>query len=130
MAYPAKLTAEVRLQVYVALRAGADMGIAARAVGVARSAIYKLMDSDPEFREQCDEARNFADEVIVKRLYDLAAAGDFQAMRFWLKNRKRHEWRDTHEVAITDGRPHGVYRSEFPDGAAVRSAEDPAELPN
>ena len=98
--YRPKLTDEARGQVLAALRVGADAGMASRAVGVSRTALYKLMDRDSTFKEEVDEARNFADEVIVKRLYEKAKDGDVKAITFWLKNRKRHEWRDRHEHQV------------------------------
>ena len=98
--YRPKLTKEARGQVVAALRVGADVGMAARAVGVCRAALYKLMERDSTFKEEVDEARSFADEVIVKRLYEKAKDGDVKAIVFWLKNRKRHEWRDRHEHQV------------------------------
>ena len=94
-----KLTAKKREQILGALRVGADMGMAARAVSVSRTALYKLMDRDQAFRDEVNEARNFADETIVKSLYDQARNGNTTAIVFWLKNRKRREWRDRHEIS-------------------------------
>jgi hypothetical protein len=73
-------------------------------VGVARSKLYTAMDRDPVFKEGVSEARNFADEIVVKRLYDKCREGDTKAIIFWLKNRKRHEWRDRHEVDVSTDR--------------------------
>ena len=93
-----KLNHDARQMILGALRSGADMRMAARAVGVTRQAIGKLMRRSPAFKEEVDEARSFADERIVKTLYDIAMSGNVTAMIFWLKNRKRHEWRDRHEI--------------------------------
>ncbi len=101
MGQPRKLTQERRDQVLVALRAGADMGLAARAVGVSRRGLYALRARDPEFKEAVDEARSFADAIIIKRLFDKAREGDTTAMIFWLKNRRPSEWRDRRHHAHT-----------------------------
>lgn len=121
MSYPPKLTKEKRAQVLMALRVGADMGMAARAIGVCRAALYKLMDRNEAFREAVDEARNFADETIVKRLYDKARDGDTTAMIFWLKNRKRREWRDRHEVGVERvGRAEEILRARKRAGITAK----------
>ena len=93
-----KLNRDARKMILGALRSGADMRVAARAVGVTRQAIGKLMRRNEAFKEEVEEARNFADEIIIKSLYDTAKSGNVTAMIFWLKNRKRKEWRDRHEI--------------------------------
>lgn len=108
MATPNKLTEEKRGQALAALRAGADLTLAARAIEVSREALEKLMQRDDVFRMHVNQARDFADETIVKRLYDKAREGDTTAMIFWLKNRKPREWRDRHD-----------FRHEGHDGGAL-----------
>lgn len=119
-----KLNAEAQERIIGALRVGADMGMAARAVGVTRKAVYKLIDRSPRFKERAQEARNYADEVIVKSLYNQAKAGNVKAIIFWLKNRKRDEWRDHHEFSGTI--EHEVERvAQFADGSAYIAASAP-----
>lgn len=129
-----KLDDEALAKVIGALRVGADMSMAARAVDVTRRALYKAMDRNAEFKAQVNEARDFADETIVKSLYDSARAGNVTAMIFWLKNRRPSEWRDRHEFAHegTRGGPveHRVVLDggdALPPAAAGLSAADDAE---
>lgn len=107
MPRPRKLTKAKVEQVLASLRAGADMRMAARAIGVRRQVIYHRMEADPAFKEEITEARNFADERVVESLYKQAISGNTTAMIFWLKNRKRHEWRDKydHEVVESQNQP-------------------------
>ena len=95
---PAKLTKEKITKLLGALEAGADMAIAAKIVGVSRQALYKRMQKYPKFRQQVEEAKAVADEIIVRSLYQAAKAGNVTAMIFWLKNRRAREWRDSHDV--------------------------------
>ena len=120
-----KLTKEKRDQVIGALRSGADMAMAARAVDVSRAALYKLRDRDPEFCQATDEARDFADELVVKSLFDTARLGNVTACIFWLKNRKRDEWKDRHDHSMQhgnmkgdDGKP-AVFKIEWAEGGAA-----------
>ena len=116
---PAKkvITKDKAQQVLGALRIGADMGMAARAIGVSRRGLYKHIEQDDDFREACEEARNYADETIVHTLYQQAKGGNTTAIIFWLKNRKRKEWRDRHDLEHTgaDGSDL-IFRAYWADG--------------
>lgn len=92
---------EIRRQVLAATRAGADLGLAAMAVKCSRSLLAATMAKDPEFAEQMQEARDFADERVVKRLYDDACGGNTTAQIFWLKNRRPNEWRNSWAVTLS-----------------------------
>lgn len=94
-----KLNAEKRQQILGALRAGADVGIAASIVNCSRQAIYALRKRDPKFADAMDEARAFADEKVVRALFKAASQeGNVTAMIFWLKNRRPDQWRDRQQV--------------------------------
>lgn len=132
-----KLTRQVLDQIVGALRVGADLAMACRAVGVTRQALQKRCKRDTKLRAEIDEARDFADDVIVKRLYDKAKEGDNTAMIFWLKNRQRHRWRDKWPedsdgpivgeggVLVVGGAPEGVAAADWVESVrkAARAAQ-------
>ena len=112
-----KLNAAAQEIVIDTLRRGGDMSLAARRVSCSRNALYKLRDRSDKFREACDEARAFADDVIVSKLYSEAMAGNTTAMIFWLKNRKPYEWRDRHDLEVRDKREgQEEFRAHFASG--------------
>lgn len=92
-----KLTSAMRDQLIGALRAGADVAMAARAVGVSRRTVYNWREKDQELAEAMDEARAFADDVVVRRLFDMTTE-NVTACIWWLKNRRPNEWRDRQEM--------------------------------
>ena len=94
-----KLTPDAIERVIGALSMGADLMIAARIVGVSREALRKYCAKNPATALRMDEAKSFADERVVKSLFNKALAGDTTAMIFWLKNRQPTAWRDRRELA-------------------------------
>ena len=54
----------------------------------------------PSLAEALREGRTDADGHIVQSLYSKAKSGDTTAQIFWLKNRKRKEWRDREEREV------------------------------
>jgi transposase-like protein len=98
MGRPSKITPELEEAVLRALEGGADMALAARVAGVARSTLYRHMDHNESFAELAEEARNVADSKVVESLFSQAVSGNTTAMIFWLKNRRPEEWRDRQQV--------------------------------
>lgn len=74
------------------LEDGADLTAAAHAIGCKRDAIYKRMQRSKAFKERVEEAQAIADGDIVNALFKKAKAGDVQAIKYWLGNRRRGEW--------------------------------------
>lgn len=119
---PRKFTPDGKLKVIGALASGADLVLAARAVRATRNGLEKAWEKDPDFKAACVEARDLADETIVKRLYDEARNGNITAMIFWLKNRRPLEWRDRRDLTV------GVYETDrnefvaaFSDGTPIQA---------
>lgn len=100
-----KLTADKKRRLVELLEDGATLAIAGshRDIDIHRSNIYREMERDAAFAEAVDEARSVADDVVESRLYREAVGGNVTACIFWLKNRRPHEWRDRHDVAVEDG---------------------------
>jgi hypothetical protein len=73
------------------------MAMAARAIDVNRSTIFRRMRDDEKFMEQVHAARKFADEVVEKSLFNQARKGHVVACIFWLKNRQPEKWMDTYQ---------------------------------
>lgn len=94
-----RITAEVEEHIIGAVKAGSDMTLAAAVAGVSRQALYKHLERNPKMKARVDEARDFADEKVVRKLYTEALAGNTTAIIFWLKNRRPDEWRDRKELA-------------------------------
>ncbi|TFH49336.1 MAG: hypothetical protein E4H01_04490 [Lysobacterales bacterium] len=98
-----KIDASAKDQILGALCAGADLALAGNIVGCTRQAIYKLRKRDPAFAELMDEARDLADEKVVRSLYEMATKGNnVTACIFWLKNRQPLKWRDRRDQDRAD----------------------------
>ena len=123
-----KLNEAARGKILGALAMGADVEIASRLVPCSRQAIYDLRKRNPAFAIEMDASRMLADEKVVRSLYKQARSGNVTACIFWLKNRQSNDWRDRHELDVSDRRD-GVYRSEFADGQSVHPPAV-ADLPN
>lgn len=52
----------------------------------------------PEFLESIKKGKDKADGRVARRLYDKAMDGDTTAMIFWLKNRRKTNWREKQEI--------------------------------
>lgn len=79
---------------------------------VRRSTIHNWRATHPDFREACQVGKEAADIRVERTLYECAVgwangAPDVMAIRFWLKNRRPHQWRDSsqHELSGPDGGP-------------------------
>lgn len=75
--------------------------------GVCEATINNWKIDYPQFLESLKNGKENADQEIAKSLYLKAKDGDTTAMIFWLKNRRKHHWRDKqdHEVTGKDGGP-------------------------
>lgn len=112
-----KLTPAAREKFLGALMGGADLEMASRVVGITRKNAFLTAERDPAFKEAIADAKAYADDQVVKRLFDRAMEGDTTAMIFWLKNRRADEWRDRHDLSATLGFPEGpltIVLSEAP----------------
>lgn len=86
---------------------GATDAEVAAFLGVGLRTLADWKSAHPEFSDAMNTGKEAADAKVVGALYRGALAGNTTAQIFWLKNRKRNEWRDKvdHEVAGKDGGP-------------------------
>lgn len=60
----------------------------------------KRMLADPEIAEMLAAARDRADGLIEKALFDCAARGNVSAIQMWLYNRQPDQWRDVKRIEV------------------------------
>lgn len=86
-----------------ALKGETDEEIAA-GINVSRSTLALWKARHPEFSDALKAWKDEADDGIEHSLYRKALGGDTTAQIFWLKNRRREDWRDRQEhVHSADG---------------------------
>jgi hypothetical protein len=61
-----------------ALRVKGNIGLACRAAGVSPRTYAKYRESCPEFKELCDDALTFNDDLVESRAYQLGVEGYFE----------------------------------------------------
>jgi hypothetical protein len=98
---PPKYNSEIhdKMALRYGLSAMTDDQIAC-AIDIDVSTLNRWKEEHDSFRESLKEGRTDADGHIVQSLYAKAKTGDTTAQIFWLKNRKRREWRDRQEIDL------------------------------
>ena len=94
------LTDEQAAAVEAAVAMGATIPVAAWVAGVPEGRVRKRIDSDPDFKQRLQTARERADQKVIASLYDKALKGNVTAMIFWLKNRLPNQWRDRRDHVV------------------------------
>jgi hypothetical protein len=84
---------KARAAILEALRDGHSRGAAAAIAGIARHTLWRWLKNE-RFAEDVELAEGQAERVIVDKLLDAAKAGDREAIRMWLRARRRDEWED------------------------------------
>jgi hypothetical protein len=79
----------------------------AEAIGIGISTFYTWQRTYPEFRKALQSGKVEADTKIAARMYRDGLMGNTTAQIFWLKNRRRGEWRDVNhrELSGPNGGP-------------------------
>ena len=97
---------------------------------VSDRAIYRWQSEHEEFRQAVKAGKDYADDRVERSLYHKACGYSFDAVKifqhqgeiieapyrehvppsdtamiFWLKNRRKHDWRDKHEFASDPDNP-------------------------
>lgn len=110
MARPTAYKTEYSEQVIGLCRLGATDEDLASFFGVCRATINNWKKSAPAFLDAIKEGKEQSDLNVANSLYQKALGGDTTAMIFWLKNRRKNEWRDKiqQEVSAPDGGPISV----------------------
>lgn len=63
-------------------------------MGIATSTYYEWKNKYPEFAEALKKNKDIVDYEVENALLKNALDGNVTAQIFWLKNRKKNEWRD------------------------------------
>lgn len=99
------LTKEGKLRLWGWALDGLTDAQIAKNMGIAEATLYRWKVDFQDIRESLQAPKDIADRAIENALYKKALAGDTTAMIFWLKNRKRLEWRDRIENNIVTEEP-------------------------
>lgn len=67
------------------------------AFGVHVLTLERWCERYPDFAHAIHKGGLFADAAVANALYTSAVNGDVKAQIFWLKNRRRGQWKDKHE---------------------------------
>ena len=104
---PSKLTEDMpEIAKRLCARFGATGDDLANILSVSPRTVDSWMATHPEFAAKVDEGKAVADDAVEQSLYQQATGGgvwkqaNVAATIFWLKNRRRTEWRDRHDVDL------------------------------
>lgn len=67
-------------------------------LGISRSTFYLWRREHEEFAEALRRGKKPVDALVEKSLLKLCFEGNFNAIRYWLNNRRQDRWRDKIEV--------------------------------
>ena len=70
----------------------------AELLGVTEQTLNNWKSKHRKFFESLKNAKEYADDLVVKSLYEQALDGNTTAMIFWLKNRQPGKWRDKQDL--------------------------------
>ena len=93
-----------------------NVSLACKKTGLSRQTIYRWCKEDPDFKRQMDEAIKSGVESVSdlaeSKLIGHINAGNMQAIRYWLDNRKKEYMRprpkDFWENVVDDNRVTGI----------------------
>jgi hypothetical protein len=104
---PSKYKAEyAELAMNYCLLGATDAEIAAF-LGIGLRTLHEWKKAYPKFSDALTTGKDKADAKVVGALYRGALAGNTTAQIFWLKNRRKDDWRDKvdHSLTGADGGP-------------------------
>ena len=67
-------------------------------MGIRRETLWDWKKKFPNINNVLKVNKDIADRQVENALFKAAIEGNITAQIFWLKNRKRLEWRDRHEI--------------------------------
>lgn len=71
-------------------------------MGIRRETLWEWKKKYPNINNALKVSKDIADRQIENALFKAAKEGNITAQIFWLKNRKVKEWRDKHDLDLTD----------------------------
>ena len=66
-----------------------------------RSTFYEWCNKYQDFADLLKEDKDYADTQVENALYKQALEGNVTAAIFWLKNRRRKDWKDKQDLEVT-----------------------------
>lgn len=66
-----------------------------------RSTFYDWCNKYTDFADLLKEDKDYADTQVENALYKQALDGNVTAAIFWLKNRRRNNWKDKQDVEVS-----------------------------
>jgi hypothetical protein len=118
MARPTIRTQKRRATILEEFTKGASVRAVLDVVGIARSAYYEWIESDPQFAAEVAAAKEAGTEFLEDVARKRAVESSDTLLIFLLKARKPEMYRDTQRLEHTgvDGTPLTVVITERPDG--------------
>jgi hypothetical protein len=97
----------------------------AEALGIHVDTLYEWRKQHAEFSDALSAGKVEADGKVARALYDAAMSGNVTACIFWLKNRKRAQWRDQVPEPAGD---HDELVKALQASAKAAEADEPADV--
>lgn len=66
----------------------------AKNIGIGRTTLYEWKQKQPDIANTIKKGKEVVDFEVENALYKSAMSGNVTAQIFWLKNRKKDQWRD------------------------------------
>ena len=98
---PTKYNAETRRVLSVLAKKGFTDEEMAEVVGITKTTLQNWKKAHPDFFDSLKDWKDEVDHAVERSLYENACNGNVTAQIFWLKNRKRAEWRDRQDVKLS-----------------------------
>lgn len=73
----------------------------AEKMGISVATLYNWKKSNVELLEVLKEDRDYCDDKVENALYKSALEGNVTAQIFYLKNRRRKDWKDKQDLEVT-----------------------------
>lgn len=70
-------------------------------MGISKVTFYEWRNKFPNFANLIKEDKDYADTQVENALYKQALEGNVTAAIFWLKNRRRKDWKDKQDLEVT-----------------------------
>jgi transposase len=70
-------------------------------MGISKVTFYEWRNKFPNFANLIKEDKDYADTQVENALYKQALDGNVTAAIFWLKNRRRNNWKDKQDVEVS-----------------------------
>lgn len=70
-------------------------------MGISKDTFYKWKRENSDFADLLKANKDYADTQVENALYKAAIEGNTTAQIFWLKNRRRDNWRDKQDVEVS-----------------------------